>query len=357
MAARANKAWLNPRYLLIALLPALVFTFSAVVIAVYATPMDVPPLKFAEFDVNKEGAARVGALAAFMLFMGAALAALLFFSYTLRMFDWRGRVMPFLAFLAMAFAALLVSSIGEGGEPHDFSGRSLACFAAGYNEAQSGASPQRPLNIVAIAHLPTWLPCSNQRFETMRSLGLWQFWGVVFSFASLVLGAICCLATRPPAQPAGKAASRAISPPAPGSTPGDEPAPPDDPELQHWERQSQWLNTYLYLAAFLLAAALLFINAYLRWPAYVLTDATAYHQHTAALVSYYGIVFSIMLAAFYIPVATILAGKVQALKPATSGESKLPDAFKGPFQILKIVLGLFSTALAGALPGILDLIG
>ena len=63
-----------------------------------------------------------------------------------------------------------------------------------------------------------------------------------------------------------------------------------------------------------------------------------------------------MLASFYIPVATILTGKVKALKPAAQGESKLPDAFKGPLQPLKIVLGLFSTALAGALPSIIDMI-
>ena len=130
MAARADKAWLNPRYLLIALLPALVFTLSNLVAENFATPLDIPPPRFAEFDVNKEGAARIGMLATFMLFTGAALAALFFFAYTLRMFDWRGRVMPFLAFLAMAFAAILISARGEMREAHDFSGRSLACLAA-----------------------------------------------------------------------------------------------------------------------------------------------------------------------------------------------------------------------------------
>ena len=106
MAESSNKASLNPRYLLIALLPALVFFLNLWVILKFAAPFDFPPPRIAEFDVDKEGAARIGMLATFMLFTGAALAALFFFAYTLRMFDWRGRILPVLAFLGMALSAL-----------------------------------------------------------------------------------------------------------------------------------------------------------------------------------------------------------------------------------------------------------
>jgi hypothetical protein len=41
---------------------------------------------------------------------------------------------------------------------------------------------------------------------------------------------------------------------------------------------------------------------------------------------------------------------------AVTGEAKAPDAFSGPLQLLKIVLGLGSTAFAGALPGIIEMI-
>lgn len=352
MSDNRNKAGLDPRYLLIALLPALVFILNKWVITTYAMPYDVPPLRLAEFDVDREAAGRIGMLATFMLFTGAALAALLFFAYTLRMFDWRGRAMPFLAFLGMAFSAQLVAGYGGSRDAHEYAGRSLACLAASYNkgdsdsareaEARAIAAAPRPKaqeNGVAVASLPYGRPCQNDQFEQIRRLGAWQFLGVTFSFAGLVIGAICCLATWPGTAPtSGQEAARVAG------------------ELQHWETQSEWLNTYLYLAALLLGTALVFINAFLRWPAYVMLDPARYYEHSAALVSFYGVVFTIMLASFYIPVATILAGKVKALKPAAPGESKLPDAFKGPLQILKIVLGLFSTALAGALPGIIDLI-
>jgi hypothetical protein len=371
-ADRTNKAELYPPYLLIALLPALVFALNMWVITHFAVPFDVPPPKIAAFDVDSEGAARIGMLATFMLFVGAALAALFFFAYTLRMFDWRGRFIPILAFLGMAIAAIMLWMWGGSQDAHDYGGRTLACLAAGYTKADSDlasgtpgtgqaaprSTPSAPGNQpaasppsqaqsrdVEVARLPYRDGCRNARFENMRRLGPWQFLGVAFSFAGLVIGAICCLATK---------ADQA--PPVPSPMPGGEAAAVDNPELRHWEHQAEWLNTYLYLAALLLGTALMFINAYLRWPSYILLDPAKYHEHTAALVSYYGVVFTIMLASFYIPVATILTGKVKDLKPAAQGESKLPAAFKGPLQILKIVLGLFSTALAGALPGILALV-
>lgn len=377
MNTGAQKATLNPRYLLIAVLPALVFSLSSVVIATYIPHSDILPARVAEFDAHRAEAARVGVLATLMLFMGAASAALFFFVYTLRMFDRRGRVMPILAFVAMAAGAIFVPQgvdriAGiEARESLDFSGRSLACLAAGYDQARSdGARSPEPTERsevgaparqggqkgVAFARVWNGRDCQIPGFKKMMSLGSLQLLGVVLSFAGLVIGAICCLATPGRTHSDDEAGPDAAASPATAATRAAERPPVADGALQHWERQSEWLNIYLYLVGFLLATALLFLNAYGRWPGYVLLDATRYHEHVAALVSYYGIVFSIMLAAFYIPVALILSAKVKALKSATSGESKLPAAFQGPLQILKIVLGLFSTAIAGALPGILDMI-
>ena len=212
----------------------------------------------------------------------------------------------------------------------------------------------------------------------MRGLGRWQHLGVILSFSALVLGAICCLAPPPnrrtaesppppaptpadaarqaraPAvdEPAALAAAKAGTPVIDAAAPVPEPAA--DPVLSHWEEQSRWLNTYLYLAALLLVTALLFIHAYLRWPGFVLEDRTGYDNHMGALVSYYGFTFTVMLAAFYVPVATILSHRVEGKKVPEPGESKLPKAFAGPVQLLKIVLALFSSAFAGALPSILD---
>jgi hypothetical protein len=337
---QTNKVLLDPRYLLIALLPASVFIFNALIIKTFVQLVDDLPLRIAEFNGNSEGAARIVVLSAFMLFMGTALAALILFGATLRMFDWRGRVVPFLAFVTMAGAAIATMVITQVHRTHDYTGHSLACLAAGYDKAQSDRAradeqaalqASRPPRNQSAGVEVSRLRCRDVSFAKMEWLGVWQFRGVVLSFAALVIGAICCLAA------------------CPVTTAGDA-------ELQHWETQSGRLNTYLYLGALLLGTALVFINAYLRWPAYALLEPAKYNELGAALVSYYGVVFTIMLASFYVPAAAILAGKVKALKPAAQGESKLPEAFKGPLQLLKIVVGLFSTAVAGALPSIIDLI-
>ncbi len=117
--------------------------------------------------------------------------------------------------------------------------------------------------------------------------------------------------------------------------------------LQYWEHQSAWLNTYLYLSALLLGTGLLFVGTFLRWPSFLLLDPKSYDAHVGAMVAYYGFTFTVMLAAFYIPVATILANRVQA---RIRDAAKLPEAFKGPVQILKILLGLASPTLVGVLP-------
>lgn len=360
-AGTTKKAWLNKNYLLIALAPAAFFLISQLLLEYVVQPFDLLPERLAEFDVHKEGAARVSMLAALLLFIGAALAALLFFFYTLRMLDRPSVRRTIVAFLALAGVAMLVGYLTQGREPLDHVGKTLACIAAGYDREQSvsaradelarlkappapatGGTPPRspptpPVQAagVAVEHLANGENCAHERFNRIRLLGAGQFYGLVLAFSGLIFGAICCLATMP--STAGAAGA-------------------DDAELRHWEKQSEWLNTYLYLAALLLGTTLLFINAYLRMPAFVLTETASYDAHVAALVSYYGFAFTVFLAAFYIPVATILSNKVRALKPAAPGESRLPAAFKGPLQILKIVLGLASTALAGVIPGLLGLI-
>ena len=178
-----------------------------------------------------------------------------------------------------------------------------------------------------------------------------QFYLVALAFSGLMFGAICCLAN-----PAPETLFASLPGEAEGEPPPDPVAAPD-PALEYWEQQSQWLNAYLYLAALLLGTAMLFINAYMRFPTFLLVATPDYEANVAASVAYYGFVFTLMLAAFYIPVALTLSSRVQDLKPAAAGESSLPEAFRGPLQLLKIVLGLFSTALAGVLPGILGMVG
>jgi hypothetical protein len=418
----SGSATIRKRYLLIAGFPALVFLISQLVLREYGEPFDVMPERLAEFDVYKEGAARISTLAAFMLFVGGATAALSFFAYTLKMFDWPRRWMMAAAMVGLAVSALVVGERVHGRSAEQYIGASFACLVSNYTKGQSDAAGARekaeaqaaadaakkkaaadadaakkkaeaagrartasggqptpnaaavPATAAATGSAPAaepkapagvpvkYLPaaakeCSGDGIERMRALEGLQALAIVFAFSSLVFGAICCLAA-----PADDSASAREQEPSEEArlegTAGDPtvpapPAPPPpNPAPGHWEVQSEWLNTYLYLSGLLLGTVVLFLNAYLRWPAYALVDPKGFEAYTSALLAFYGFTFTVMLAAFYIPVALLLSRKVK--KQAQSGAPQAPDAFKGPVQLIKILLGIFSPALAGMLPNILD---
>jgi len=353
-----EKRELKAHYLLIALLPALVFSVNQLLLRYYAEPWDILPERIVEFHAYREGTARIGMLAAFMLFFGVAMAGLLFFAISLRIFEWRRRLAMTIGFLIFAGSALIVSGVVKDRSAEDYAGVSLFCIAAGYGDEQALVAKSReseelrgsgktPGTGVAVKYLPRHAECPYPRFEQMRDLGNWQYGGVCLAFAAFVFAGIFCLAAPPAPQ------DSAERPKAEGGGPAAVSAQPplDGADLRHWERQSEWLNVCLYLSALLLASALVFTNAFLQWPDFVLVEASDRDAYVASMVAYYGITFSVMLASFYIPVAAILAGRVRA------AGGTLPEAFTGPRQIVKILLGLSSTALAGAIPGVMELFG
>lgn len=377
MPSKQTGATIDRWYFLIGLLPALVFLVNLWVLTNYALPFDIRPDRLAEFDLTKEGAARIGAAAAFLLVAGTAGAILLCFSYRVLMLDASGRLAAAITYVALSAAALGTTGAAAPGA-EDYPGRTLFCLATAYSHADSvGAREAERLDIegaaagqataagarqkpgVAVDRLPYWKDrdkksCAHPRFDKAKSLAALQFLLIVLAFSALVVGAICCLAKPQPApsEPKGDGGFKAdqLSAEEPGSEPGD-------PALQaHWESQAKWLNICLYLGALLLGAALVFIGAFLRWPLYALPSAEGYENYTSAMLAYYGCTFSLMLTSFYVPVAAFLAGKVKSGATTPAETSKLPEAFRGPLQLLKIVLGLASTALAGALPGIIDMI-
>jgi hypothetical protein len=383
MANEGDGVELAGRYFAIALLPVLMFFINLWLLG-YAEPPDALPARIAEFAAWKEASARIGVLASLMLFAGAAVAALLFFAVSVRAIVSRQRWILIACLVALALAAALSGRFLPGKTTVDYAGSSLTRLAAGYDQARSDAAreaekkkraeaearrPQakgqagaaQPNAAPAAVQLPSGvavelLPRQEgeaTRFLAMVELQERQFEATNFAFAALIMAAILCLAGPPRRSAAATAGS------APGSVAA---APVDAPsdtaeELQHWEEQSERLNYCLYLSALLLGTSLLFINAYLSWPGYLLTEHGDHDAYIRTLVSYYGFTFTVMLASFYIPVAAILTARVKKLSGLMGGEAKRPDAFKGPLQILKIVLGLFSTAVAGVLPALIDQIG
>lgn len=357
MATRTDNSLLDPRYILIALLPTLVFGVSQLLLKYYGEPWDVLPARLAEFDAYKEGAARMAVIGAFILFFGTALAGLLFFAASLRRFRRDEAGLMVVGFLMLAGAAVLTQQFVIGRPAEEYAGLRLFCLAAGYGQPQrdearadeaAAAAPSSAQAVgvarrstrpaieagVAVERLPRHATCPYPRFERMRQLLTWQFRGTALAFAGLVFAGIFCLA-----RPDNSA-----------SLPRSGPAVAANGDVRHWEWQSVQLNTSLYLSALLLGTNLLFIHAFLRWPNFLLAEPHGRDAYVDTMVSFYGFSFSSMLAAYYIPVAALLASRAQ------KGEGGLPEAFKGPTQIVKIVLGLSSTALAGALPDILDLV-
>lgn len=336
VAEGSDKPVFNKAYYLIALLPALVFLVSQLLLKYYANPYDIVPEKISEFATYREGAARIGLLAAFMLFFGAAVAGFLFF--LLSLYVCRTAAGPMIAgFLMLAAAAVLTQQVIIGRPAEEYAGLSLFCMAAGYGteaERASRISGQAvPPPGVAVERLPSNATCPYPRFSPMQALLSWQFRGTAVAFAGLVMAGIFSLA---------------------GPVGGDEgPSSPPlgraEADLRHWERQSQWLNASLYLSALLLVTNILFVYCFLQWPAFLLPDRQGRDTYVGAMVCFYGVAFSTMLVAYYVPVAAILASRVK------EGQGSL-QAFKGPVQRLKIATGLLSTTLAGLLPVLLDLI-
>lgn len=352
---KAARAELDPRYLWIAAAPAAIFTISAILVSYLAAPVDTEPF-IGPFDIYNAAAARTGVLAATMLLVGACFGSIGYFVYRWRLLDTSSRRWTLLAYAALAGgAASIYVLVGDQHSATDYAGPSLVCHAAKQGDRRpelppatlpKGTGQSEPPRVRRVNE------CDASLFDRMVWLTMFQEWAVVLAFSALVCGALSTLAARRRDDPS---ATRIESEDGPASgTLADFAAAQDEADLQHWEDQSEALNAFLYLGALLLATALLFINAFLRWPTFVLVPSASLNSYLDALVSYYGFTFSVMLGAFYIPIALALSQKVRARKPATADGSSVPAAFKGPLQALKIVLAISSTAIAGALPDILE---
>jgi hypothetical protein len=296
---------------------------------------DWRPDRLAVFNSSREIAARLNVLGALVLVTAAAAASILFFLSTLRSLAQKDKAVLLGAF---AFTALLLGAkLLPVPQTDSFITSSLVCTSVSYSAEESKTAHQiikegKPTEVeLPPKRLDT--KCTDDQLKPVRLFETIDMFAVLLGLLSLVLGAIRCLAA-----------------PTTGS---------EAEKLAFYESASERLNGFLYLAALLLVTGLIFVAAMLRWPTHVLLepDASAYEAHVNALTGYYGISYSVVIAAFYIPVAAILAERVNELKAGQGTRATLPDAFKGPLQILKIAAALFSTTLAGVLSSLLSLNG
>ncbi|MEA3064527.1 MAG: hypothetical protein QOJ27_973 [Sphingomonadales bacterium] len=322
-------------------------------------------------DGHAEASGRLRVLATFLLFVAFAAASVIYFVLVLRRLRrrhlWR---------LCAAYAVTLVSTasaIGalnldkgdayfendfvclslerlhpptaKAGAVPDYSTRAspkpggeASLTATGRKDSGEDEPPPRvaasslscPLAVDAGTGLPTYRPGGNNYFRNFRILSYIAALFFLMAAPAQVWGAVACLAMPESGQAADVYAA--------------------------WVRQTQRLNQLLYLTAGSLIVGLFFTSARLNWPAFSLhpADLPAYSAHARSYVFYIGIINSILIASYYLPVAAALA-RLRPARPVPvwaiargvrppDGEEK-PD----PFGAYRVALTILSPAILGLL--------
>ena len=114
--------------------------------------------------------------------------------------------------------------------------------------------------------------------------------------------------------------------------------------------QRRRLDTYLYASAVLLVSGLFFIDSCFRWPAPFSTEPVRYAEHVNALMLSDGIMYSTIIASYYIPVALFL--RTAPASAQTGGEQAVPAPGEqdtlSPSHLLKAFLAMIAPAVAGS---------
>ncbi len=345
--SQARYRLLKTRHLALILLPTAVLVAGSLLLSLLGYPQSTA------FDPSAasgsaEAAARVKVLATSLLLaslgIGCAVAFVAHLA-TLPKSETRILVAVWVALTAVGVGSLLM---GQPEEAHRFMGEKFACRSF----ATLGAAPGQPVQpppvqtveaakaapAPAVAEPAEMLSkpqeCSARQWQRMRVLNGVQRYLLAFVTPCLVLGMIACLVIGG------------------GDT---------------LRSQSERLNTYLYLAAALLVAGLLFLSALLRWPGFSLPkDARAvYDAHAAAIVLYWGVVYSLFNAAVYLPVAHLLKRRLHDRPGAAAGAAGAgaggDDAASSaeqlwrPAAMLKTAAGIFAPAIAGLLSDVVKI--
>jgi hypothetical protein len=173
--------------------------------------------------------------------------------------------------------------------------------------------------------------CGVQTYVSL--LTLLRAWKVMLiaATASVIFGAICCLAT----VPSHSALSAKVEP---------------------LRRQAKRLNLFLYLSATLLVSALLVQLSFLRWARFALNGTGPFDTHVSAIILYYGVGYTVFLASYYVPIAFWLSWRAEDLKDNELRDEILKTATIGSVGVAKAAATILAPALAGLLTAFIDLL-
>jgi hypothetical protein len=316
MADGREKGLFLPWQALLVAIPSFaVYELNDQLLATYGeTASRAPPIVF-NLQPHLESGARLEFLAAFIFFVAVAAAVLTAFVGAL----WslspsaRGRIAAGVSGLTIAAAIMLVWLKTPG----------LAADIGLPSSCPPGPTDPSGEDVRAA--------CAAQTYVLLLPLlGAWK-WILIVATASVIFGAICCLAT--------------ISPKAEASA-----------KIENLLEQARRLNLFLFLSATLLVSALLVQLGFLRWSRFAIDDPGPFDAHVSAIILYYGVGYTVFLASYYVPVAYWLGRSAKRLKGADLRDEILKTATIGPAGMAKAAATILAPALAGLLTSMIDLL-
>ncbi|HEX8620383.1 MAG TPA: hypothetical protein VF718_00270 [Allosphingosinicella sp.] len=279
-------------------------------------------------DSHLEAAGRVRMLATSLFATVVGLSALLYFAWTVRLFEPRSRWWAIGAYVAVAAVGLSLVWAERGGNSQKMMTRPVLCA---------------PLVLVdtgnpgARATLRVWPDgrpegesddgferrcAASATFGKFKRINDRHRFLLPLILPAVVLGAISCLGKRTGGREArGEAVER--------------------------------LKIWLYLTAAMFVAGLLLMSALLQWPAFAYQGAAkeAFRAHVSAYVLYLGVLYTLFIAAFYMPIYVRLAAAHRRSARAEGSDAAEPI---NPLDLGKIMLGIFAPAIAGLLGDVLQ---
>lgn len=238
------------------------------------------------YDGRLETAARVRTVAMWLVLLALAIGALAFCWSEIRKFDYLSRTRLLLAWAGVATSLVICvwSSSFQGRAEHVL-GRMTICRALS-SGTEAGAPTRISLTAESVPEkgasgVPEVHRCiPSEQFRWLQGLNSAQLYLSLLFIPAVLFGAVSCAGV------------------APGGS----------------EEQSARLEAFTFLASALLVAALLFLSALLHWPASQLKDTSAkvFNAQAGSFLLYWGVTYSALIAAFYVPIGLRIAGRIGA---------------------------------------------
>jgi hypothetical protein len=303
---------IQPRDLLYAAAPVALLFISVILFAKWGYTAPHGRLQMA-WDGRLESAGRLRTLTMWFALFGLGTGCLIFCAIELRRFDARSRTLLKRIFFTWS-AGLIAAAVfaPAAGRAEHVLGEKTICRALSrgpFAIGPTGPAMPTPENVSADLVDKGWEECRpSAQFRWLQALNLTQFVMLLLFLPAMLLGAVSCVAGLP----------------------------------EHRDQQVMRLKAFATLSAALLVTGLLFLSALLHWPAAALAEPSAkvFNAHVSAYLLYWGVTYSALIAAFYVPIGARLAG---GLLGGSGMDLKPLDALKTAATIFAPVV----TALLG----------